>query len=108
MQNIPIELAEPEMILAREVRRADNINGPPVCGKGVVLTLSLLERLKSIGIKNLCVEGHPVSMEGDMTLAEQMESLERRFVKVGDDPLMMKLKEIYRNQIVRSMGMPDE
>lgn len=107
MQTIPIALAAPEMVLARDVKRTDNPTGPPICGKGIVLTESLIERLKTMGIKMLSVEGHPVWQEGDKTLPELLELLDRRFRKVTQDPLMMQLKEIYRVRLIRSMGQED-
>lgn len=107
MQNIPITLAEPGMVLAKDVRRGDNPNGPPVCGKGMELTAPLLMRLQNMGIAAVIVEGHPIWMEGDQTLEEQLKALERRFAKTAGDPLMAKLKEIYRAQISKSMGEPD-
>lgn len=104
MQSIPIILATPEMVLAREVRRNDNPTAPPVCGSGVVLTESLIERLKTMGIKTLSVEGHPVALEGEKGLDEYLLDLDRRFSKVSDDPLMMKLKEMHRKKLLESWG----
>ena len=107
MQTIPIAKVESEMVLAKDVRRPDNPSGPPICGKGVVLTQSLISRLRDMGIQTLTVEGHPVWMEGDVTLEEQLEALERRFKKAGTDPVMNKLKDFYRQHILRSMGEQD-
>ncbi len=108
MQTIPIAKAEAEMVLAKEVRRLDNPDGPPLCGAGVVLTLSLIIRLRDMGIQSLTVEGHPVWLEGDLTLEEQLAALDRRFKKVASNPRMLTLKNIYRAQILRFMGEPDE
>lgn len=104
MQTIPIALAEPEMVLARDVKRADNPQGPPICGRGTVLSASLIERLRNLGITSLVVEGHPVSIEGEKTLDDLLAELDRRFSKVANVPLMARLKEIYRRNIIRSMG----
>lgn len=103
MQNIPIALAEPNMVLAREVKRTDNPNAPPICGKGVILTDILLERLKNMGIQTIMVEGHTVWTEGEKSLEELLENLDRRFKKVEGNPLMDKLKEMYRSSITRTM-----
>jgi hypothetical protein len=92
------------MVLAREVRRADNPLGPPICGKGTELSESLIERLKNLGVKSLTVEGCPVEMEGMKGLDELLADLDRRFCKVADVPLMQKLKELHRLQIVRNSG----
>jgi hypothetical protein len=104
MQTIPIALAEPEMILARDVKRADNPQGPPICGRGTTLSASLIERLRNLGITSITVEGHPVTVEGEKTLDDLLADLDRRFSKVANVPLMARLKEIYRGNIIRSMG----
>ena len=107
MQNIPLAQAAPEMVLARELKRADNPDGPPICGRGIILTEALIERLKRMGIQSVVVEGHPVWNEGDETVAAQLATLDRRFSRVTNDPLMRKLQDIYRAQIKKSMGEQD-
>lgn len=104
MQKIPFNLAEPGMILAKEVVRSDNPGGPPICGKGVELTDSLIERLRNMGIQSITVEGHPVWMEGDKTLSELLDDLDRRFSRSGSNPLNQLIKRVYRDAIIRSMG----
>jgi hypothetical protein len=104
MQKIPINLAAAGMVLAKDVKADDNPSSSPICGKGLTLTASLISRLSSMGIQSLNVEGHPVKIEGEMSLDEALAALEKRFSKVADDALMLRLKEIYRRQIVRSMG----
>ena len=103
MQTIPLALATADMVLALDVKRSDNPDGPPICGKGMSLTDSLIERLKNLGIQSVTVEGHPVQIEGEKTLDDLLADLEHRFRKVGSDPIMNKLKEICRAQIIRSM-----
>ncbi len=107
MQTIPIVTATADMVLAKDVKRSDNPDGPPLCGKGVVLTSSLINRLENMGIKTVTVEGHPVWIEGDVTIEQQLAALERRFKKVANLPLMQSLMEMYRLQILRSMGEAD-
>jgi hypothetical protein len=46
-------------------------------------------------------------MEGDNTLDELLKALDKRFSKVMDDPLMIKLKDIYREHIIQSMEGQD-
>jgi hypothetical protein len=104
MQRIPISLAQSGMILAKDVVRTENPNGPAICGKGVELTESLIERLRTMGIQSITVQGHPVWMEGDKTLDQLLEDLERRFSRVADDQYAGKLKEIYKDHLIRSMG----
>ena len=103
MQRIPIYQAKPGMVLAKEVRKEDDEISPPICGKGIVLTESLLSRLERMGIQALSVEGHPVKMEGDKSVDELLAALDKRFTKVMDDPIMIKLKDIYKENIIKSM-----
>jgi hypothetical protein len=102
MQKIPIVLAEAEMVLARDIFRDDNAGGPPICGKGVTLTESLIERLKRMGVQMIVVEGHPVRMNGDKNPEDILKALDFRFKKVEDDPLTGKLKKIYHEYLAKS------
>jgi hypothetical protein len=104
MQKIPLVQAWSGMVLARDIIRADNPNGPPICGKGVTLTDSLIERLKRMEITTVTVEGRPVFVEGDKSPEEILECFDKRFKKVADDPLTGKLKKVYRNYLVKSLG----
>jgi hypothetical protein len=58
-------------------------------------------------IQTVTVEGHPVQIEGEASLEEMLAALDKRFSRVTDDPLMMKVREMYRRQIRRSLGEPD-
>jgi hypothetical protein len=107
MQRIPIYQAKPGMVLAKEVRKEDDEISPPICGKGIVLTESLLSRLERMGIQALSVEGHPIKIEGDKSVDELLMALDKRFSKVMDDPLMIKLKDIYKENIIKSMEGQD-
>jgi hypothetical protein len=107
MQNIPITLAAPGMVLAQEIRNNNNPSSMLICGKGIKLTESLLNRLQQMGIQSVSVEGRPVRMEGEPTVQEMLASLDMRFSRVNDDALMMKVKALYKKQILRSIGEPD-
>jgi hypothetical protein len=102
MQNIPILLASSGMVIAKDVMRPDNPEGFPVCGKGTTLSDSLIERLKKIGVPSITVEGHPVTMEGDISTEEQLAALEKRFRKISDDPIMTMVKDKFKNHLIRS------
>lgn len=104
MQRIPISLATPGMVVARPIPNADDPGGMPLCGPGLTLTESLIERLRDRGVQALTVEGHPVTFEGEPTLDEQLAALDRRFRRVEEDSLMKKIKELYRRQIIRAHG----
>lgn len=101
MQNIPLALAIPGMTLAKPVMRPDSESQMPVCGKGTALTEGLIQRLAEIGVASLIVEGHPVLIEGEETPEERIRALENRFRRVCADPLMMRLKEIYKDRLIR-------
>ncbi len=105
MQTIPIALALSEMVIAKDVKRPGKPDGHPICGKGVVLTETVIERLKTMGVQSITVEGRPIKMDGEASLEEMLSKLDKRFKKVEDDDLTMNLKTIYRKQIVKSMGI---
>jgi ubiquinone biosynthesis protein UbiJ len=104
MQNIPISLAAAGMVIAREIKMSGEAAGRVLCGKGVRLTDSLIGRLRQLGIESVVVEGHPVKMEGEVTLEQMLQELDGRFSRSTNDPLMMKVKEIYRKRLIKSMG----
>jgi len=104
MQKIPITLAAPGMVLAKDVKNSDDPSSMTLCGKGVTLTESLIGRLRQKDIQSVTVEGHPVHEEGEATLEEMLAALDLRFSRVADDELMKKIKALYRDQIQRSMG----
>jgi hypothetical protein len=107
MQKIPIALAAPGMVLAREIMNTDNPSSMPICGKGVKLSESLIDRLQQMGVQSISVEGRPVIIEGEATAEQLLAALDQRFVRVEKDPLMMRVKELYRKQIQRTMGESD-
>ena len=104
MQKIPIILAQADMVLARDVFRGDNQVGIPICGKGTVLTDSLIERLERLDVQTVHVEGHPVWADGDRSLDDMLRDLDKRFEKVLDDPLTARLHDICKAQLIKSMG----
>ncbi len=102
MQNIPILLAVPGMVIAKDVMRPDNPEGFPVCGKGTHLSDSLIERLKKTGIQSITIEGNPPKMEGDVSTEEKLAALEKRFRKISGDPVMNMIKKKFQNLLIRS------
>lgn len=104
MQKIPLMLATADMVLARDVFRGNNPSGMPVCGKGTVLTDSLIARLEHLDVQSVYVEGHPVWEDGDRTIDDVIRDLDFRFQKVIDDPLTVKLYETYKEFLTKSMG----
>ncbi len=104
MQKIPLNLAAAEMVLARDIYKNDSPSGMPICGKGTVLSGSLISRLQQMGVQSLYVEGHPVQQEGDRGLEDQLADLEKRFSKTTDNRHNLMLLEVYRGQIKMAMG----
>ena len=104
MQRIPLALATDGMVVARPIPNADDPGGIPICGRGVKLTTSAIERLRDRGVQVVTVEGHPLVVEGEPTLDEMLAALDRRFRRVTHDSLMMKIRDMFRAQIIRSMG----
>lgn len=96
------------MILARDVFKNDSPAGIPICGKGTPLTTPLIMRLQNMGVQSLYVEGHPVQLEGDRSLDEQLSDLERRFCKTTGSRLNRALYDIYRRHLTASMGDDSE
>jgi hypothetical protein len=103
MQKIPLAMATPGMVLAKDVTRPDNQGGPPICGKGMELSQSLIDRLMRIDIQSITVQGHPLWLEGDKTLEQLLSELEERFSRAADDPYALRLKEAYTKYLVKSM-----
>jgi hypothetical protein len=102
VQNIPIVLALPGMVIAKDVMRPDNPEGFPVCGKGATLSDLLIERLKKIGIQALFVEGNQVKLEGEVSIEDQLAALEKRFRKISGDPIMKMVKSKFERYIIQS------
>jgi hypothetical protein len=104
MQKIPLMLAAADMVLARDVFRGDSPAGMPICGKGTVLTDSLIARLEHLDVQSVYVEGHPVWEDGDRSIDDLIRDLDHRFQKVMDDPLTVLLYDTYKDFLTKSMG----
>ncbi len=103
MRILSISHAAPGMVLAREVWSSNEPNARVLCGKGIVLTETLISRLRQMGIESVSVEGLPVEAEEGQAAEDLLAALDLRFSRVTHDPLMMKIKEIYRRRILWSM-----
>ena len=103
MQKIPFELVKPGMVLGKDVLRPALDNPVPICVQGTSLTDVLIKRLRDLGVQSVIVEGHPVIIEGEATLEEKLEKLDRRFHRVQHDSTMQKIKEMFQQYLIRSM-----
>jgi hypothetical protein len=101
MQTIPITLAEPGMTLDQAVMHPNKPDGMPVFGAGKELTGPVIERLKKLGIQSITVSGHPLQLPGDETLEQALSKLDTRFGAVNNDPYMMKIHDLFAEQIRR-------
>ncbi len=101
MQKILTALAAEGMVLAREVETPE---GRVLCGKGTALTQSLIQRLQQMEIPYVTVEGHPVAVEGEKSLREELQAIENRFSRVTDTPPLMYLKKKIMERTVAARG----
>jgi len=90
VQRILLAQTAPGMILAKEIFNPD---GMVLCGAGTTLTPSLIERLASLDVVDVTVEGHPVILEGEKTLQEELHEIDVRFQRVEDIAPLMYLKK---------------
>lgn len=100
MQKIPINLAQTGMVLAREVFQPGSTSTMAICGKGVVLTEGLIERMTRMDVKMLWVEGNTVRLPGETSLEEKLAHLDRRFKKIQDEPRMARIKEMFKRSFL--------
>ena len=97
MQDILTNMAAEGMVLAKDVLTPE---GRVLCGKGTVLSDSLIERLKKMEISHVLVEGHPVQMEGEKTLEEELRDIDVRFSRVEKIAPLMYLKKRIKERAV--------
>lgn len=102
MQNIPLNLAEPGMKLAKAIT---DESGLLLCGKGTELTETTISRISSMGINKITVEGHPVEIfEVEEKPPEvQLKELEQRFEKAATDPVMSMIKNMLEKKLKEKM-----
>jgi len=99
MQTIPITLAEPGMILDQAILHPTKPSGAPIFGAGKELTSQIIDKLKKIGVQNITVTGHPVNIPGEETMEQALISLDQRFAAVSSNPYMMKIHDLFYEQI---------
>jgi len=102
VQRIMLAQAGPGMILAKEIL---NPEGMVLCGAGTSLTPGLIERLAGFEIFDVTVEGHPVNIEGEKTLREELQEIDLRFQRVEDIAPLMYLKKRIQARLVASRSL---
>ncbi|MDA3833231.1 MAG: hypothetical protein PF495_07520 [Spirochaetales bacterium] len=100
MQKIVCQQAAAGMILGRDVITPE---GRTLCGQGTELSESMIARFMKMEIPYISVEGHPVKVEGEKTLKEQLRDIEKRFSKVNHVPPLMFLKKKIMIRLAASM-----
>ena len=97
MQKIPLKRAMPGMKLAKPVI---NENGVVLIGTGIELTEGIINTLERKEIDRVVVEGSPLGETGKPP-EERIDELNARFRNVGDDPVMMHIKELFVRRILK-------
>ena len=92
LKRIPLEKAEPGMILAQKMVRDD---GVLLCQKGAELTEGLLRIFKRLNFETVPIEEEntETSAERSARLTREEALLEARFSRVAADPILMELKK---------------
>lgn len=101
MPIIAIDEVEEGQTLAQGARVG---TGAILAQPGTVLTEALVSRLKAMGVTELDVQ----QADPGLSVAEQLEGLERRFVGHEEDELMMELKELVHAHISGAPQPPPE
>ena len=95
-----MSLARSGMVLAKEV--ATSGSSVLICVKGVLLTEELILKLREIEIQSIVVEGHPATLPGGDLSMEELVNLEHRFKQVQNDPRMMRIKGMFKKNLIVS------
>jgi hypothetical protein len=101
MQKIPINLAQPGMVLEKPVLRP---NGLVIVGEGTTLSDSLISRLENMGVKDIVVQGEPLDLEGmagSTSYGKRIERLDHLFRRFNNDPWMKKVKAFLKSYYER-------
>lgn len=93
MKRITVESTVAGMRLARAIT---NDLGVTLFGEGTVLDERTIERIKTLGIDYIYVEGHSPPRK---SIDEEMKELEKRFSKVTNVPYMTTIKTAVKEYI---------
>lgn len=94
MRKIAIESAVAGLKLARPIT---NDSGVTLFGEGVILDERSIERIKTLGVDYIYIEG---MISPRRPLEEELEELEKRFRRVIDVPYMTTIKTAVREYIL--------
>ena len=93
MQKIPLQLARPDMVLAKPVTRE---NGMVLIAAGTALTEALISRLGNMDVEQVVGEGDHLDAGGDgaKALARKRERLDHQFRGFTQDKYMQRVKHM--------------
>jgi hypothetical protein len=92
---VPVERLKPGMKVAKPVV---NDNGMILFGAGTVLSDALIERLTTMGIAAIDIEG---AAKKERPKKEMLAELDMRFSKTEKEPHMGMLKQLFKEYIER-------
>ncbi len=95
MKRVPLDEAEPGMVLAKPVT---NQTGMTVLPAGTELDQDLLKRLDRMNLTAVYVEG-VAGAAGAKSPADLEQDLNRRFRKVTGDPTQVMIREAVRRHV---------
>ncbi|MBW2092277.1 MAG: hypothetical protein JRI34_09180 [Deltaproteobacteria bacterium] len=101
IKKIPLEQAQPGMILAQQVVRDD---GVLLCQKGTELTEALLRMLERLNFETVQVEMGVTETPEELAarLAKEEAELKARFSRVESDPILAELKRVLLERLKES------
>ena len=97
MRAILLDEAKPGDEVAEQVQ---NDRGMTILSKGSKLTLSLIDRLRRMGVKEVSVEGNDPNAPPPKTKDELLDDLEARFEGLEENRLMMDIKQIAKQHLI--------
>lgn len=102
MKRIPLDEAEPGMILAKPVTNQTGVAALPA---GTKLDRELLKRLDRMNLPAVYVEGD-AGAAGAKSPADVEQDLTRRFRKVAGDPTQVMIREAVRRHVQAAQAEP--
>ena len=105
MQKIPLELARPDMVLAKPVTRE---NGMVLVAAGTRLTDALISKLGNMGVEEVAVQGDSLGMGdgcGAEALEKKRERLEYLFRNFKEDAYMQRMKSLISDYYARKCAL---
>lgn len=98
MQKIPLDKATEGMILAKPIARE---NGVVLMGEGTELNQQIIERLKSLDIQKITVQGRPLGGDDEKSVELLCAELEERFSLISSNKLCLQIKDMIKKDIKR-------